>query len=48
MLESTALGIVRFLLEESEITCVRCSVAVGLSVLNTIRKGKSRRERGWS
>lgn len=47
MLESTALGIVRFLLEESEITCVKGSVVVGLNVLNTIRKGKSRRGRGW-
>lgn len=46
MLDSTALNIVSFLLEENRIRYVRGSVGVALSVLNA-EKGESGQERGW-
>lgn len=43
MLESTALGTLRFMLEESKIRYVRSSVLVILRVFNAIRVGETRR-----
>lgn len=48
MLESTALGTLRFMLEESKIRYVRSSVLVILRVLNAIRIGETRRREDGS